>query len=816
MPEGESIRTDRAAVENALARVEAEKAGIQAERARVQREKARVQSQREEDKVHFLDYWRVVKKRKEIIIAILVIVVAATVVYSKIAKETFSASCQIQVTQWQRPMDPFSSERARYLPFDQFEFETHRMLLESRPVLEKVVTGEIKSDSSFWICPKGHRFDDQKAQRESYVCPTCGDTLSEAWEKKYKDWVPLNKKWASLNNAPGPYSIPATVGALKRRLRIRPEKGTRLITIRYESHDPQEARQITDMVAESYIQLRDERNDARLNEAFDDLKRQVHIYRYGGGEAAGLNQEQAEMIRMKSKLDLDSNDLLIPYQEKTKWSNTREETRAKIAELEAEINELSNKTEDELLNAIQGNSTIATLLVQLAQYEAALDRQLATYGEQHPEILGQKRQIETTKKKLREQANGYLDAKRAELAKLKAYETELERILGTFNEKINETEDAYSKYLLKKGTVEMRTALLQLMEQSQIQKRITNAIPTEDIQIVQRAQTPTSPVSPKPLFNAIVSLFVGLTLGTGIAYFVEYLDTSTKSVDEIERYLELSTLAVIPRQKSGLLIHESPKSHVAENYRMLWTNILFARKQHRFNKMMITSGGAGEGKTTTVVNLGIAAAQMGTKILLVDSDLRRPKIHKLLKYSNKVGLSDVLLKDVSPSEVIVATEVENLWAMPSGRLPKNIIGLLNSEKMREVIARLEGDYDVILFDSPPVMGVSDASVMADLMDRVLLVVDYKNPKRLARNAKRHLENAGGTLIGAVINNLNIQRGDYYYYGYYGYGYGKGYHYYYSARHDEEEEESEEEEPVAVATAPEDQGAGSGSDSQETT
>jgi succinoglycan biosynthesis transport protein ExoP len=338
-----------------------------------------------------------------------------------------------------------------------------------------------------------------------------------------------------------------------------------------------------------------------------------------------------------------------------------------------------------------------------------------------------------------------------------------------------------------------------MMEQSQIQERVTNAIPTEDIQIAQRAHLPTRPISPRPVFNAIVSLFVGLTLGTGVAYFVEYLDTSTKSVDEIERYLDLPIFAVIPRQKTGLLIHESPKSHVAENYRMLWTNILFARKQHQFNKMMITSGGAGEGKTTTVVNLGIAAAQMGTKILLVDSDLRRPKIHKLLKYSNKVGLSDVLLKDVEPREVIVATEVENLWAMPSGRLPKNVIGLLNSQKMREIITRMEQDYDVILFDSPPVMGVSDASVMADLMDRILLVVDYKNPKRLARNAKRHLENAGGTLIGAVINNLNIQRGDYYYYGYYGYGYGKGYHYYYSSRHDEEEE-SEEKESVAGATA----------------
>jgi len=281
-----------------------------------------------------------------------------------------------------------------------------------------------------------------------------------------------------------------------------------------------------------------------------------------------------------------------------------------------------------------------------------------------------------------------------------------------------------------------------------------------------------------------------------------------KTVDDVERYLNMPTLAVIPQQKEGLLIHQSPKSHAAENYRMLWTNIEFARKEGKFNNIMVTSGGAAEGKTTTVVNLGIAAAQMGARVLVVDSDLRRPKIHKLLKYSNRVGLSDVLLKDVNPRDVILATEVPQLWVMPSGKLPSNVIGLLNSQKMRDVVGTLSKDFDVLLYDSPPVMGVSDASVMASVIERVLMVIDYrKYPKRLAMRAKRNLENVGGVVLGAVINNLNVLKEDYYYYGY---GYGKAYHYYYSAPDDEEE--TEEKQPVEVAKAAESEEGGSNPDS----
>jgi capsular exopolysaccharide synthesis family protein len=753
-----------------------------------------------EEKLHFLDYWRVVRKRKEIIIAILFITVSLTAVLSTIAKDTFSAYSLIKVEQVQRPMDVFGTEPSRrFLPFDQYEFETHRRLLESNPVIEKVVTGEIYGDRSFWRCRRHPQFALNRAEAEgqAYSCKTCGSPLEEVKEKKYPNWERLDIKWARRDGYPGgQYPMKAAVAMLRANLKIRPEKGTRLITIRYESHDKEEARLIADMVAEAYVQCREEQHNLTLQRAMQNLQEEIRTYQYGRpGQSRGLEQEEADLINTKLKLGVDAQDQLTPHQQLVDWRKKKDEVTTQIAQQKSEIEMLEAMDEEELINAShQENSAIDRLAVELGIAEAQLSDSLSRYGEGHLEVIGRKRNIESLKKTLSELAKGVLEKKKAALAGLKALGEEFDGTTKRLEEQIAQSEKPYTEYIAGKNFLEVKRNLLWKMQESQIEERITNAIPRVDIQLAQRADPPGAPVSPRPVFNVIVSLFVGLTLGTGIAYFVEYLDTSMKTVDDVERYLNVSTLAVIPQQKEGLLIHETPKSHAAENYRMLWTNIEFARKEDRFKNIMITSGGAAEGKTTTVVNLGIAAAQMGAKVLLVDSDLRRPKIHKLLRYSNRQGLSDVLLKGADPREVLITTEVPGLWAMPSGKLPSNVIGLLNSQKMKEVIATLSKDFDVLLYDSPPVMGVSDASVMASVVDRVLLVIDYrKYPKRLAMRAKRNLENVGGRVLGGVINNLNVLKEDYYYYGY---GYGKAYHYYYARS--EDEEESEEKEPAEGA------------------
>jgi len=215
----------------------------------------------------------------------------------------------------------------------------------------------------------------------------------------------------------------------------------------------------------------------------------------------------------------------------------------------------------------------------------------------------------------------------------------------------------------------------------------------------------------------------------------------------------------------------------------------FANKGIGAGAFAVVSGGVGEGKSTTLFNLAYICAQLGDKVLIVDSDLRRPVQHTILNMSNRFGLTNVLMRDVPIEETIKPTSIPNLHFLPSGKLPRSSLGLLNSQRMRELVKNLKARYDYVFFDSPPIMGVTDASILASEVDGVLLVVQYrKYPRIISSRAKRMIENVGGNLLGVVLNNINILRDDYYYY----------YHSYYSHYYQSDESKPADE----IQAAPE--------------
>jgi capsular exopolysaccharide synthesis family protein len=284
-------------------------------------------------------------------------------------------------------------------------------------------------------------------------------------------------------------------------------------------------------------------------------------------------------------------------------------------------------------------------------------------------------------------------------------------------------------------------------------------------------------VRPNIPLNIALGIVVGLVVGVGLAFFIEYLDTSVKTIDDVERALGSPVLGVIP-QNVGSLIEEGPESPHAEAYRVLRTNLLFSRKREDVNTLTVVSGGAGEGKSTTIFNLCSVFAQNNQRVLLVDSDLRRPSLHKLFKVSNTLGLTNYLLGQNKLEEVIQTTQLPNLDFLPSGKLPSSSLGILNSPQMREFIQQVKTRYDWVFFDSPPIMGVSDASVLTSMVDVTLLVIQYrKYPQAMTVRAKQMVEKIGGNLLGVVLNHINISQDSYYYY-YSGYYYD-----YYSKRED---------------------------------
>jgi capsular exopolysaccharide synthesis family protein len=350
---------------------------------------------------------------------------------------------------------------------------------------------------------------------------------------------------------------------------------------------------------------------------------------------------------------------------------------------------------------------------------------------------------------------------------LQMYEQQEEKIRTDKNAQ----DQKYRPYYQQKDLIESLRKERDEMERY-LNQEIAEAGQPDANNVVVRdpARPERRPVSPKTMLIVPAGIIVGLLVGIGLAFFIEYLDTSVKTIDDVERSLQAAVLGVIP-QNVGILLEEGPESPHAEAYRVLRTNILFSRKDEKWNTLTCLSGGAGEGKSTTLFNLATVFAQNGQRVVVVDSDLRRPTLHKALHVSNTIGLTDYLLKKNTLDEVIQKTMVPTMDFIASGKLPSSSMSILGSGQMRETIQELKRRYDFIFFDSPPLLGVSDASILASEMDMVLQVVQYRRyPQPMTLRAKQMILKVGGNLVGIVLNNINMSQDENYYYysGYYEY------------------------------------------------
>ena len=301
--------------------------------------------------------------------------------------------------------------------------------------------------------------------------------------------------------------------------------------------------------------------------------------------------------------------------------------------------------------------------------------------------------------------------------------------------------------------------------------------------IFREATVPSSPVLPRTRQNTLLAAVAGAMLAVGVAFLMEYLDDTLKTPEDVARVLELVTLGSIAHLQSGrrggkaepLMTAAHPRSPVSEAFRVLRTNIQYAGVDRPMRRLLVTSPGPSDGKSFLAANLAIVFAQAGQSVVLVDSDLRRPTLHHLFDLSNSAGLTNSLLSEANPGlgEWLLPTPVERLRLLASGPLPPNPSELLGSQRMGQFIEHLAQEADVVIFDSPPVLAVTDAAVLSQRMDGVLLAVQAGGTReREARRAQEELARVNSPVLGAVLNKIPIgRRGEYGYY-YYRHYYGE--------------------------------------------
>jgi non-specific protein-tyrosine kinase len=338
-------------------------------------------------------------------------------------------------------------------------------------------------------------------------------------------------------------------------------------------------------------------------------------------------------------------------------------------------------------------------------------------------------------------------------------------------------QDDAERIRLEASLAEYRSTYSYLVSTYQ-QLKVLEVQAVDSVVIVEPADVPQIPVRPRTSTNTLLAAVVGAMLAVGVAFLVEYLDDTIKTPDDVSRVSGLSTLGAIARSREAaegpgrqLIARLHSKAPEAEAYRTLRTNIQFCSVDKPVRTLLVTSAMPTEGKSTTAANLAVVMAQTGQRVVLVDTDLRRPVMHKVFGVPNNTGLTTALLagEKVSLDGQLQPTEVENLSLLTSGPIPPNPSELLGSQRMAHLVEQLSDEADLVIFDSPPVLAVTDAAVLGRQVDGVLLVVDAGETREPAlAQATAELQKTGATVLGAALNRLDTRRGGYYYYYYYYY------------------------------------------------
>ena len=325
-------------------------------------------------------------------------------------------------------------------------------------------------------------------------------------------------------------------------------------------------------------------------------------------------------------------------------------------------------------------------------------------------------------------------------------------------------------------------AELGVLQQRILDLRSNSSIGQSAAQIVQDADVPRSPISPNKVRDGLLALFAGLTLGVGFAFLRERLDDRVKSREELERRLAAPVLAAVPkvggwrnRDEVQLIMKTDPKSPVSEAYRTLGTNIQYLASRHPLKVLMVTSSMGGDGKSTTSANLAVVLAQAGKRVILISADLRRPRLHQFFNLRNDLGLSNVLADGTALALVAKDPGIANLRVVGGGPIPHDPAALLGSRRASEFIQSIREVSDFVIIDTPPVLAVADASILAPMVDGTIFVMNAERSSRSAMTQTRNqLENAGANLIGAVYNNFDPNQSaaySHYYHNYYYQYYG---------------------------------------------
>ncbi|MCP4578314.1 MAG: polysaccharide biosynthesis tyrosine autokinase, partial [Deltaproteobacteria bacterium] len=731
---------------------------------------------RGEEHIDLRGYLRVLVKRRWTIITVFAVIFITVAIHTFTATPIYQATTRL-VIEKENP-NVVSIEEVMAVDSSGTDYyQTQYKIIESRGVAREVISRlHLENSEEFFPKPKDDFISNIKRSVKETI---------QSWKDSIRDLISTNKEAETFDQKDYD-SDSGLVSAFIDRIEVSPIRNSRLVDLSYEAKNPVLATQIVNTLAQAYMSQNLEIKLRAVKEAVSWLNKRVDEERKKVGEA-----EKA----------------LIQYKEKagiiTDFSNDIEQVTAqKLAQLNAQVVDAESvrveaETRYNQAMSLQGSPDMLgsipeviqnELIGEINKMEVELYKRMSElskkYGKKHPRMVAIESELKTLANRKAKAVNRVINSLRTQYRVALAKE---ESLKSAFNKQKQETLDLNKKaiqFSVLNREAQSARDMYDLLVKRFKETTLTEDMRTGNIRVVDRAEVPRSPVKPKKKLNLLLAIIVGLVAGIGLAFFFEYLDNTIKIPDEVKQHLRIPYLGPIPLveekdEKSGnrladLVCLNAPKSTASESYRGIRTNILFSSAGAAPQVILVSSPGPREGKTMTATNLAITMAQSGSKVVLVDCDLRRPKIHRMFDLTKELGLTNLLVGNTKFGETVVHSKVSNLDLIFSGPVPPNPSEMLGSDRMKEFIGELRKHYDRIILDSPPITAVTDAAILGKIVDGVVLVIRAgQTVREVAKNSVSQLHSVGANVLGAVLNAVDIGKDKYYYYYYYQY-----YHYYY--------------------------------------
>lgn len=722
----------------------------------------------QEQEIHLRDYVRVIIKRKITVITFLAITFLTVVIATFTATPYYTASSQVLIEK------NIGSNKltggGNYSPYDP-DFQTTQFELIRSPNVARRVVEQLQLDTRY-----RHYFFEESADSPSFL-----STIKSGIKKFLSGLLPAKSDSAD-KTIPAEESAPLLVASepmsdaeiiasiIQGNLSIIPVANTKTVYILYSDKNPAMAKIIVDAVVKAYI---DETLEIKLSSSNYTLK-----WMTSKAEEESKKLEGSELSLQKYMRDNDLvtvEDKLAVYPQKlAEFSSQLSKAQTEQKEYEALYAQIKNLGEDyqniETISIFSDNKILQGLREKIYLADQNIKDLSKKFGYKHPLMINAKAEKEMLLKEKRFEIDRIIEATKNSYNLAKSRETNLTKLLTDTKQEMLNVNERFTQYSIMKREADMNRVMYDALTSSIKEVNVTDQAQDIKIWVVKKAALPLFADKPRKKRNLALGLILGLFGGIGLAFFIEYLDNTVKNGKDLEQRFGLTVLGSIEelRDKNSKIetsLRDNPLSPLAEGYRMIRTSLLLSTPDHPPRTLLITSMVPQEGKTSTAYNLAMILAQNENKILIIDCDMRRPRMHSLFAVPNSSGLSNYLAGNIEHNQ-LRQVEVNGLTVIPAGPPPPNPAELLNSNRMKLLLNEMSKNFDFILLDSPPLLRVTDSLTLGKLVDGTLLVTrSGKTSYDMLESGLGKIRGMNITLLGAVVNGITATIGSDKYYSY---------------------------------------------------